>query len=334
MRTDSDFQIKACSRKDLGALFSFLKTTKDRSTISLPLDKRHFLDKYRKYRDSSCDLNLYIIKYKNEKIIGCSGHVPFKGLFGAEAIEGFVGADSIIDPDYRERFPVLFTTLFFQYEKYVTERGFLFLNFPFDRKTSEAFQRFGWEEFIYLKEFFKPLIGKDASTPSSSIEMIRVEHFDEKINAFFKKVSSGHHFLLYADCDFLNWKYLNNPYHEYIVVMAVKNREILGYIVAEEKDFEVHIVDIVVDLEYPQAIILLIYKSLSYFDKAKIGKVICCLSHERYITILKKVGFIYHRKRECLFLKMCRMFSPVIQDGLSSCDRDLYHLNGVSKYLY
>jgi hypothetical protein len=335
MRPNSDFQVNLCSQKDLEGLIKFLKRMREEKIISFPLDKTFFIGKYGSSRGSSAPFNLFILKNRQKEIIGCSGYVPFRGMFCKKNIEGIVGSDIVIDPGYGRKFPSLFATLFFSYSKFVLKEGYFFLNFPQSDVIASNFRRFWWEDFTHFFELSNPLsLRISPNIGTISIETRRIEHFDKEINSFFKRISSQHHFLLCSDFEFLNRRYFDNPYHKYVVILATKESKILGYLVAEEIGYDIEIVDVVVDLDYPLLILLLMYKSFTYFGQNKIGKVFSYLSHKHYIEVLKKIGFFCHTKKICLFFKICLLFSKIKEHDLARSDKNLYHLNGFTRYSY
>jgi hypothetical protein len=329
-----DFQVTACTQDELKSVQDFAIKMWDKNIRFLPKNRTDILNKYRRFGQGTQYLNLFLLKYKNE-IIGYSGYVPFQGLFGSKRLNGFVGTDVAIDPEYRKRFPHLAVVLARSYEKFVRKDKLFPLIFPNDLEALEAFKKVQWGTFAALHQLSDPLAAQFLpEIASSSIEIKRIEHFDKDIDAFFKRVSNQHLFLMNTGMDSLNWRYFQNPFSEYVVLIAVKKKEIVGYIVTGLKGKDICIVDLVVDLEYPRVMLLLIYSALKYYDKTKIASTTCCLSHKKYIEIINKSGFFRYGKIECLFFKVGLLYSQITYNDVYSSDKSLYHLNGFASHLY
>ncbi|MFA5271036.1 MAG: hypothetical protein WC412_01685 [Candidatus Omnitrophota bacterium] len=169
---------------------------------------------------------------------------------------------------------------------------------------------------------------------SPSIEFKKIEHFGKEFKAFFETIKKDHQFLLNADIDFLNWKYFSNPDAKNLVLAVIKNKKILGYVVAEKRYDDINIIDISVDLKYQSIILLLLFKSLSYFEMNELTPIACCLSHKAYIDIFKRAGFLQAWQVECLFFKVGLLFSKIKYDDFYSLDRGSFHFNGFAQHLY
>jgi len=206
---------------------------------------------------------------------------------------------------------------------------------PADKTVSEYFKKVRWGEFCHAYKFFHPLAAQFSPVcKKSGIEIKKIDIFDEDVDLFFTRIAPQHDFLLHADRKFLNWKYFENPYSHYIVLAAYRGLHLVGYVVVEKNENDICIVDITVDLEYPRVILLLLFGSLDYFEKSMVTRIVCCLSHSRYMEILKKVGFLSCWDTEFLFFKVGFLFSNISQDDFYSTNKKHYHLNGFAQYLY
>lgn len=237
----------------------------------------------------------------------------------------------------RAKFPLLSMLIVQHYEKLVRqERPFpLILICPANQEISKALRKVQWGEFTYIYKFVSESITNILpDIKQSSIEFVRIKEFDKAMASFFERISSQHLFLLNSDVDFLNWKYFSNPYGKYVVLAAIKNNNIIGYVVAEKRLSDIFILDITIDLNYPKVILLLLFEVFKYFDIVDLTVVDCCLSHKKYIEIFKKAGFFSNWKIECLFFKVGLIFSQVKQNDFYSFDNTLYHLNGYAQHLY
>lgn len=335
MNTLSDFKTEICTEPCADELFDFFKIMHSGNIYFLPKEKEDILSKYRKYEDNSGKLNLFILKYKGKDIIGCSGYVPFIGMLSGQRLDGFMGSDTIIESNLRRQFPGLAMMFARNYENLIRKDKAFALMCPLNKAISDSYKKVQWAEFAYIYKFNSELAAKiKPNLNSLSIEFKKIEHFEKDMELFFERIKQQYHFILNNNIDFLNWKYFSNPYAKYTVLLAVKNKKILGYIVVEKRLDDIYIVDITVDLEYKSVILLLIFKSLSYFNLKTLNPVICYLSHSGYIEIFKRSGFLTNWEVECLFFKISLLFSKIKQNDFYSLDKNLFHFNGFTQYLY
>jgi hypothetical protein len=335
MNSLSDFKARACTEGDVDVVFDFFKKMHNENIYFLPKEKKDIINKYRKYKDNSKKLNLFLLQDKNEKIIGCSGYVPFKGMLCGQNVDGFVGSDAIIDEKARRQFPMLAMLLAHSYEGLIRKEKLFPLACPANKVVSKSFGGVQWLKFGYIYKFTSDFAAKMIpEIDSGNIEFKRVRNFDREFKVFFDGIRSQYSFLLNTDIDFLNWKYFSNPCAEIVVLSAVKNKKIIGYVVAEKRYDDIHIVDLSIDLKYPSVILLLLFKSLKYFEIKDLTPITCCLSHKAYTGIFKRAGFLSDWQIECLFFKVGLLFSKVKHDDFYSLDRESFHFNGFAQHLY
>ena len=331
----SDFKVKICTESDVDNVLGFFKKMHSENIYFLPKEKNDIINKYRKYKDNSKNLSLFLLKDKSENIIGCSGYVPFKGSLCGQDVDGFIGSDAIIAKSARKQFPMLAMMLARGYEDLIRKEKLFPLVCPANKEVSKSFGSVQWLKFGYIYKFVSDFAAKmipDVDSPS--IEFKKIEHFDKEFKHFFMTVKEDHQFLLNTDIDFLNWKYFSNPDVKNVVLAAIKNKKILGYVVAEKRYDDIHIVDISVDLKYPSVILLLLFKSLSYFKISALAPIACCLSHKAYMDIFKRAGFLQVWQVESLFFKVGLLFSKIKYDDFYSLDKRLCHFNGFAQHLY
>ncbi len=331
----SDFTVSRCTEESIDELMEFIARMHSAGITFVSLDTNNFRSKYRPYREEGRDFNLFIIRGQRGEIAGCSGYMPFESLFNGKGWSGIIGCDAIIDPEYRKQFPGLLLLLARCYEKFIFKDKFLPLGFPYNNEVQQSFMDKFCEEFTEVCEFVRPLASKKLpDLKSSLLQVRRIDYFAKDINAFFERISAQHHFIMNGDSDFLNWKYPRNPYAKYVMAEARKGGRIVGYVVAELRQRNIYIDDITVDLKFPQAILLLIYKALGYFNRDRAVNVSCYLSHKSYQDILLRAGFSPRHKQSCLFFKVPLLFAKIGWQDLLSSDRNLYHFNGLARYMY
>lgn len=121
--------------------------------------------------------------------------------------------------------------------------------------------------------------------------------FDERIDLFWDKVKDSYDFIHEMKKEFLNWRYCDPRGGNYLVRQAVKDEEILGYIVLElKKDNEYregYIADILTLPDRDDVAEALIRDACGFFDKLQINMIHCrIVKDNQYQRILSKNGFI------------------------------------------
>lgn len=330
----SDFHFSTCQKDDICQLINFAKKMKSSGYVSfLPQDEQTFLNKYTR-EDNPDILNLFLLKDGEDNIIGCTGYVPFKGLFASKALEGFIADDAFIDPDFRKPYPGLAPLFARSYEQLIRRDKLLALACPVDIDTANRFKKVQWAGFTWLYKFNHMTIANISPELDSSIKVEKINIFPDDMGVFFQKISRQHEFILNASLDMLNWNYFKKPFSDNIVLSAKKDGQIIGYIVLKQKDCDIHIVDVTVDLEHPQAVLFLIYEAFVYCSQRSVSITFCYLSHQRYIDIFKRSGFECCLELECLFFKVGMvLYSSIDQETFHSSDKSAYHFNGFTSHV-
>lgn len=290
---------RRCKEKDLKDVVKFLKQLGPDNIIYLKPSKKYLLWKYQDLRSPSL-----IIRTKN-RIIGMATHMQAKLFTTRGIVKAFWGVDLIVDPFYRKFF---LGTQLVPFGEGSMSKDYIRLTFPRTKEISLFFQRFfqrlGWGYFSLSCYGFVFKIGKNQNfnVIFSSIMFKKVNHFNRDINQFFKKVAPQYDWIIYRDKDYLNWRYFSHPFYKYKIIVGLKDKEILGYIIIrEEKETQIgYILDILGDLNYPRCIYSLILKSLRYFKEREVKFVYCLLSHKKYMAIFREIGFYPHKKEELL----------------------------------
>jgi GNAT superfamily N-acetyltransferase len=131
--------------------------------------------------------------------------------------------------------------------------------------------------------------------PEISISEIKI--FDSRINGFWSTIKEEYDFIFKKTEDILNWRYFDPRGGKYIVKIAEKDGEIVGYIVTSSKynrEYQVgYIVELLSLSEYPYLKNMLIKDALNYFVKKKINIIrILAVSNNTVEKILRKHFFI------------------------------------------
>ena len=135
----------------------------------------------------------------------------------------------------------------------------------------------------------------------ANVKISIIESFDDRIDDFWKKVSSDYNIAVARNKEYLNWRYFRKPNAEYTVILAEKDEEILGYIVLRTISKENlklgYIVDILASLDGKVIIQSLILRSIERFRKENVDSIFCWmlnnnLSASTYYKVLRCNGFL------------------------------------------
>lgn len=128
-----------------------------------------------------------------------------------------------------------------------------------------------------------------------SIEITQVEKFPKEIDALLKRTSLDFHVLIKRDQVYLNWKYVEQPDHDYLKFIARRNDEICGYIILREgKEPEPNmglIVDVFVSPRDERALSTLMVFAQEYLKRRKVGFIKTATTVEAYQKCLLRLGY-------------------------------------------
>jgi GNAT superfamily N-acetyltransferase len=69
--------------------------------------------------------------------------------------------------------------------------------------------------------------------PQEEADLIRVDNFDHRMDAFWERYAASHSFGLVKDSRYLNWRYCNHPSHAYHITLAKGGNQITGCMVIQ-----------------------------------------------------------------------------------------------------
>lgn len=138
----------------------------------------------------------------------------------------------------------------------------------------------------------------NASLPQfneSEIEIKQVDKFDCSIDEFWAKVSPEYQVIIKRNSEFLNWKYVNQPFMDYKIFIAMKNSAISGYIIlrhaaAPESNTGI-IADIFTSPKDKTTINSLLKFAVEYFRHHKAKYIQAAHSNQSYKDAFIQFGF-------------------------------------------
>jgi len=127
-----------------------------------------------------------------------------------------------------------------------------------------------------------------------------VTSFDERFDKLWEEMSSQYQLLVVRNTKYLNWRYVEKPYSNYVIMTVERNSKVEGYIVLLKESHGFlgwkrgYIVDIFAKSE--KAIYSLLHYALEYFAKENVNLVTCwMMKNQSTYDCLLQNGFIDDR---------------------------------------
>lgn len=150
---------------------------------------------------------------------------------------------------------------------------------------------------IFLKIVYMP--SWRSNTRSKSILVTKIRRFDSSFDVLWRKASLSFPIIVKRDMANLNWRFVDQPYWEYIIFKAVdkKEEELKGYAVLREgKSQGLHtgvVTDFFAQPDDRETLIALINFIIRYFEKrTSVDLIRCDIMNRKFERILRKFGFI------------------------------------------
>ena len=189
-----------------------------------------------------------------------------------------------------------------------------------------------------LSKHCKKVAGQD-------IEIHRLSGFDERFDTFWKRAAKEIRVAVIRDCQYLNWRYIDKPLGNYVILSAAQGKELLGFCVVEIIDTPTSktaaIVELLVLPEELQAGYALLSKACLTAKENNCWQIQCWMlpEHKRYTNLLKHSGFVFFGNR--LFPSLLRYTTSFIirtNPGIEYIarhpeSRELVRYNGRSRLL-
>ena len=132
--------------------------------------------------------------------------------------------------------------------------------------------------------------------PGSDLHVDRIESFDDRFDDLWAKASSSLTVAVVRDKEYLNWRYVDKPGREYVILAASRGRQLAGYAVLKPvKSARGHgyIVDLFTVPSDEPAAQALVSSAMRYFRREGIALASCwTLENCPHYQVLKKAGFL------------------------------------------
>lgn len=322
------------------------------------MSSRHRSHWYWEHKHNPFGGSLIGVAEHNGQIVGHISFVPLKMKIGENVVVASQGVELIVHPDFRRLgiFSAMEGLLLGEVEK----KGILITySFP-TQPVRKGHSKYGFFDVsnvlvlikcfdaynalihknpifkkgkFFLRSVLRPFDSvfraffKTRKMPLiESLRVAEISSFDDRINNFWDSVSREYGILLVRDKKYLNWRYFEKPDQDYKVLVAEKDRRVLGYMVLaceEVKNLKAGcIVDMLVSFNETDVIQCLISKAIEYFVKEKVDFITCwTLKHSPLYKILKDNGFICSHSKHTL---TARLNSPILSEKFVKDPRNWY----------
>lgn len=164
----------------------------------------------------------------------------------------------------------------------------------------------------------------------SSVEVERVERFDERFDALNDSLSSRLGICSAKTADFLNWKYIDRPVTSHRVYAVFEEGKVLGFVSLGFARYLDHgqpvglIMDLTADPADRKTISALVAKAVSHFRALGAGTIQCILTQPGIASGLKRHLFLHRNawKQPMMLGNLDK--SPV--PGMDLSDMRLWHM--------
>jgi hypothetical protein len=123
-----------------------------------------------------------------------------------------------------------------------------------------------------------------------------ISKIDDRFNRLWEEASSAHNVILKRDREYLDWRYIKHPSHDYDIFIAEKDRLILSYIVVRVMEYNGLRNGVIVDtLAVPDSedvMAALTDKVIEHLCKEEVDLIVCMVPKWcEYRRVLRKCGF-------------------------------------------
>lgn len=263
-----------------------------------------------KYLDNPIGLKTVVVAVDGDRIIGCSHRSYFRVKIGDAVVLCGQGMDSATHPDYRSK--GVFSKLeelkdsapannerLLNYAVHVNpilierlkRRGECVI-FPHEIsdmvRISDINLHLSQSSGLHLQqkigfyvlsgfEKFKQISKGSQGLRDADFIVEDVSFFEESINDLWDEVKAHYNFILERKQDYMNWRYCDSRAGGYVVKIAKKDDQILGYVVLKINRFKAyhtgHIVDLLTLPSRDDVLESLLLESLKFFDENNINAV-------------------------------------------------------------
>lgn len=143
---------------------------------------------------------------------------------------------------------------------------------------------------------------------AKNVTIKSVAKFDERINKLWERANSEYGITIVRSCDYLNWRFVENPNTKSKIFIAEKENEILGYIILglyKSKKHQIKIgfiSDVFFDKREKDALNDLLNSAIDYFEEEGVAYIAVSMAKDGYdnksfLTLFRKKGFFFKNRK-------------------------------------
>ena len=316
--------------------------------LDAALGQRYSLEywKWKYTRNPAGPPFIWLAEY-DDRIIGHYAFIPIAMKVGNAYVSGSLACDAAIHPDYQGQ--GVFSSIVNRSCLDAGENG-IPITYGFANTnlgaTYRRYERMGqicllirmvrvldWESVLAryihnecLASATEAVLRKfrRSKYPESTITIEHVDRFDERIDAFWERISSSFNVIARRNQRYLNWRYVDHPEKDYTIYAAMKDRTILGYCALAREEWHNLRVGVIVDIigfqDYRNVVPSLIDRAVNWFEEQDAEAIGSMMSDQHpYARLFAKAGFIrYPSRNTALYATVNLPGSPIDQKEVYS----------------
>lgn len=245
--------------------------------------------------------------FDDDKLVGTENYIPHRVSYQGQLLNAQLGADTLVDPDYR-LFHGVFGKLCKLTIEELTESSDILYATHNDASKKYYIKHFGWSVSTTL-DYYKKITYPDgfnlksllcAYKPGRQFKDLRLEKTPEFSSQPLNDVIENYHrssnqAYFYKSTEFLNWKFLSNKKYSIDGYIIHFKDKVTGYVITHQKGNELKVIDILVennDEEILRKTLLTLSRMATRNKKTNLS--IVATPNAWYRPSLEKLGF-FHR---------------------------------------
>jgi len=277
-----------------------------------------------RYLDNPQHSSNLVVVLDGDRIVACGHNVVHDLMINGYKVLASYGTDACVHPEYQGRgiYRILVDSLMNKQEEIGVEFNYMVTvepkviqsrsqkaatpnNFPYRVKYFERVEdinlhikmrglsgEYGWR----LKHFIEQARSKPIKPPIESVEIRRVERFEEDSESFLEEMCKSYDYIKHRTLEYLNWRYLDPRGGNYNVEALYENGVFKGYGVFRINKLEEYHIGYIVDiLTLPHRIDLaesLMLSGLDFFKRNQVNNVVYqVVEGHLYEELFKQYGF-------------------------------------------
>lgn len=283
-----------------------------------------------RYKDNPYGF-LTIVAEHDGKIVGHMGWWLLEMKFGGKTIVASQASELVVHPNHRRQ--GMFLAMGKALAEMAQDQG---VQFTYGFPNAPAYMghlQYGWVDVAQiplLTGYFDtyPMIRRPLSSVANlfykkltkgivTVDIAKIDRFPESISALTENALLRHSIFVKRDAKYLNWRFCQNPGHQYEVFAYEK-----GYVVTLAESLGKRNIGYIVDIiaRDDEAFFILTQKAIAELAKHGVDSIKCLMQPSQYL--LKKAGFTSFPKRKQTLI--ARVNSASFQHTYNVNERDWF----------